>query len=370
MVRNVAIIRRSLSLLVAPALLLACGAEDAARVDAGSSDLHGAGELAFGAGAASQAAAGPTGVPGPQGEPGADGAPGPQGPAGPPGLPGAPGPSGGVDEASPVPYAGQFVLDISGFSGTVALSSFAGCFDQFVGVLYADCVFEVEGLPAPVLSWFQESLGGGQARRNLTVRELDTSAGPSQHVITELAISDAWITEFRISDFDAAATGSGKLSFVVVPDSLANRAPNDLTSTPSAPTFSTADFVLEIPEVDPTGLVALSGFHLRRDRLPATGPDPERSYFRPDAQLFDDLTLVAAQSRSPDTLADLTSWVEGLGHSANDRRDGVLTVRDGNQSSVAQIHLPQLTPFTGLSLVGERRSITLVVDSFDLVPMP
>jgi hypothetical protein len=269
-----------------------------------------------------------------------------------------------------VPYAGQFVLDIDGFSGTVALSSFAGCFDQFVGVLYADCVFEVQGLPGPVLSWFQESLDGGEARRNLTVRELDTSAGPSQHVITELAIGNAWITDFRVSDFDAAATGSGKLSFVVVPDSLANHAPTDLTTTPSAPAFSPADFVLEIPDVDPTGLVALSGFHLRRDRLPGTGPDPDRSYFRPDAQLFDDLTLVAAQSRSPDTLADLTSWVDGLGHSANDHRDGVLTVRDGSQTSLAQIHLPRLTPFTGLSLVGERRSITLVVESFDLVAIP
>jgi hypothetical protein len=189
-------------------------------------------------------------------------------------------------------------------------------------------------------------------------------------VITELAIGNAWITDFRVSDFDAAATGSGKLSFVVVPDSLANHAPTDLTTTPSAPAFSPADLVLEIPDVDPTGLVALSGFHLRRDRLPGTGPDPDRSYFRPDAQLFDDLTLVAAQSRSPDTLADLTSWVDGLGHSANDHRDGVLTVRDGSQTSLAQIHLPRLTPFTGLSLVGERRSITLVVESFDLVAIP
>ena len=89
-----------------------------------------------------------------------------------------------------------------------------------------------------------------------------------------------------------------------------------------------------------------------------------------DAKLFDELTLVAAQSRSPDTLDDLTSWVEGLGHSANDHRDGALTVRDSSQTALAQIHLPQLTPFTGLSLVGERRSITLVVDSFDLVAVP
>jgi hypothetical protein len=366
MIRSVAIVRRSLSILAAPALLLACGDQDAVHFDAGSSDLQGANDLAR-AGSASQAAAAPPGAVGPQGEPGAEGAAGPQGPVGPPGLPGAPG---AADELSAAPYAGQFVLDIDGFSGTVALASFAGCFDQFVGELYADCVFEVEGLPEPVLSWFQESLGGGEARRDLTVRELDTSAGPSPHVITELEIGNAWLTDFRISDFDAAATGSGKLSFVVVPDSLANGTPIDLNSTPSAPAFSPADFALEIPDVDPTGLVALSGFHLRRDRLAATGPEPERSYFKPDAQLFDDLTLVAAQSRSADTLDDLISWVDGLGHSANDQRDGVLTVRDGSQTALAQIHLPQLTPFTGLSLVGERRSITLVVDSFDLIPMP
>ena len=370
MIRSVAIVRRLLSILAAPALLLACADEEAVQFDAGASDLQGASALASSSGAASQAAAGSSATAGPPGEPGADGAQGPQGPAGPPGLPGVPGAAGAADETSPAPYAGQFVLDIDGLSGTVALSSFAGCFDQFVGVLYADCVFEVEGLPEPVLEWFQESLDGGEARRDLTVRELESSAGPSQHVITELQIGRAWITDFRISDFDAAATGSGKLRFVVVPDSLANGTPTDLSSTPSAPAFSPADFALDIPDVDPTGLVALSGFHLRRDRLSATGPDPDRSYFRPDAQLFDELTLVAAQSRSPDTLDDLTSWVEGLGHSANDHRDGVLTVRDSSQTALAQIHLPQLTPFTGLSLVGERRSITLVVDSFDLVAVP
>jgi hypothetical protein len=78
---------------------------------------------------------------------------------------------------------------------------------------------------------------------------------------------------------------------------------------------------------------------------------------------------VAAQSLSQRTLDDLTSWIDGLGHSANDHRDGVLTLTSG-ASAIATVHLPQLTPFTGLSLVGDRRSNTLLVERFNLVPAP
>jgi hypothetical protein len=310
--------------------------------------------------------AGASGATGPQGAAGEDGATGPQGPTGPAG----PAADGAAVPLGPAAYRGEFVLDIDGFSGTVALSRFAGCFDQFVGVLYEDCYFEVEGLPAPVVSWFGETLAGGDARHNLTVRELDTSEGALLgHVVAELAIGAAWMSDFQISGFDAAASGAGKLSFVVVPDALSSRVPTDAGRPPSVARFSQADFRLDIPDVDGTGIVGLSGLHLRRDRLSGTGPEPRRAYFVPDAILFDDLTLLAAQSRSQGTLDDLTRWVDDLGHSPNDHRDGVLTITSG-VSPLALIHLPQLTPFTGLSLVGERRSITLLVESFDLVPAP
>ena len=309
---------------------------------------------------------GATGATGPQGLPGADGATGPRG---------SEGPAGPAGEGAPVPtgltpYPGQFVLDIDGFNGTVALSSFAGCFDHFVGALYEDCVFEVEGLPSPVVSWLAETLAGGDARHDLTVRELDTTqAAPLGHVLAQLAIDAAWLSDFQISDFDTAASGAGKLRFVVVPDLLSSRTPRDASSPPSAASFSQGDFTLDIPGVDGTGIVALSGLHLRRDRLPGTGPEPRRAYFVPDETLFDELTLVAGQSRSQGTLDDLTAWLDNLGASPNDQRDGVLTISDG-VSPIAAIHLPQLTPFTGLSLVGERRSIALLVQSFDLVPTP
>jgi hypothetical protein len=310
--------------------------------------------------------AGPAGPAGPQGLPGIDGATGPRGPEGPQGPAG----EGAGEPTGPVPYPGKFVLDIDGFSGTVALSRFAGCFDRLVGVLYDDCVFEVEGLPAPVVSWFAETLAGGDARHDLTVRELDTTDGaPLGSVVAQLAIDAGWISDFQISDFDLAASGVGKLSFVVVPDLLTARAPSDAATALSATGFSPNDFTLDIPDVDRTGIVALAGLHLRRDRLPGTGVDPERAYFVPDELLFDELTVVAGQSRSQNTLDDLTAWVDNLGQSPNDRRDGVLTIMNGS-SAIAAIHLPRLTPFTGLSLVGERRSITLVVQRFDLVPAP
>ena len=81
------------------------------------------------------------------------------------------------------------------------------------------------------------------------------------------------------------------------------------------------------------------------------------------------LTLVAAQTGGQQTLADLTRWVDDLGNSTSDRRDGLLTITSG-PDSIAEIHLPGLMPLTGLSLVGERRSVMLQVQSFDLALTP
>jgi hypothetical protein len=310
-----------------------------------------------------------SGAPGPAGVQGQDGAPGAAGPQGATGLQGPVGPAGpagpGAEADGPVPYVGEFLLEIEGFSGTVALTSFAGCFDELVGVLYHDCHFQVVGLPAPVLGWLAQTLEGGESRRELTVRELDDDDA----VVAQLQIDAGWIRELSVSDFDSAASSAGTLSFVVVPELLASVTPTAAPALASAPAYSQGDFTLSIPDVDGTGIVALSGLHLRRDLLSGTGPDPDRAYFAPGQILFDDLTLVAAQSRSAQTLTDLNRWVSELDGSASDRRDAVLTIA-GNAGSIAQMHLDQLLPITGLGLVGERRSLTLRVESFDLQPLP
>ncbi len=303
---------------------------------------------------------------GAQGEQGTPGAAGPQGPVGLQGPVGPAGPAGaGAEPEGPAPYVGDFVLEIGGFSGSVALSSFAGCFDELVGILYEDCHFQVVGLPAPVLSWLAETLGGDEARRELTVRELDGRGA----VAAQLRIGAGWIRELRVSDFDAAANSAGTLSFVVVPDLLAPEAPSPVPAAASAPLFAQGDFTLDIPGVDGSGIVALSGLRLTRDLVSGTGPDPERNYFKPGQLLFDELTLVAAQSRSTQTLADLSSWIDELEGSGSDARDAVLTISSGS-GPVAEMHLDQLLPFTGLGLVGERRALALRLESFDLVPLP
>jgi hypothetical protein len=307
---------------------------------------------------------GARGAVGPQGPAGADGAQGPAGARGPAGAQGPAGPAGSSDgePSGPVPYAGEFSLEIDGFSGSVALISFAGCFDELVGTLYQDCYFETAGLPAPVLSWLAETLAGGEARRDLVVREL----GSASEVVAQLEISAAWLSDFEVSDFDASATAGGKLRFVAVPEELRSVAPSAPGTRASAPTFNQGDFTLDIPDLDSTGLVAVSGLHLYRDKLSSTGPEPARAYFAPDAVQFDDLTLVAAQSLSTATLDDLTEWVDG---SPSDRRDATLTII-GSPDPIAELQLQQLTPLTGLSLVGERRSLTLRMDSFDLTATP
>jgi hypothetical protein len=188
-------------------------------------------------------------------------------------------------------------------------------------------------------------------------------------VVAQLSIDAGWIREFRVSDFDASASSAGTLSFVVVPELLSSVTPTPAAAAASAPVFAQGDFSLDIPDVDGSGIVALSGLQLQRDRLSGTGPDPDRSYFAPGQILFDDLTLVAAQSLSAQTLTDLGDWVSELDGSASDRRDAVLTI-SSNGTPVAEMQLEQLEPSTGLGLVGERRSLTLRVESFDLQPVP
>jgi hypothetical protein len=267
-----------------------------------------------------------------------------------------------------VPYEGDFVLDIEGFTGSVELSAFAGCFDQLVGVLYQDCFFEVEGLPSPVLHWLAETLSGGSARRDLTVRQLDPSGALlSEPAVAQLHVGAGWISDFRLSDFDVAETGTGRLTFVVVPELLTSEAPTAAGAPASVQSFSPGDFTLDIPEVDRSGIAALSGLHLQRDRLGGVGPQPGRAYFSPGVILFDDLTLVAAPTSGQRTVGDLTRWVDLDGSS--DLRDGLLTLTSG-PDAIAEVHLPGLLPFTGLSLLGERRSLMLRVESFDLVLTP
>lgn len=267
----------------------------------------------------------------------------------------------------PVPYEGDFVLDIDGFTGTVELSAFAGCFEQIIGVLYQDCFFEVEGLPSPVLHWLAETLSGGDARHDLTVRQIDPSAAlPSERVVAELQIGAGWLSDFRLSDFDVTETGTGRLTFVVVPELLTSVSPAEAGTPLSVETFGPGDFTLDIPDVDRSGIAALSDLHFLRDRLGGPGPDPARAYFSPGVILFDDLTLVAAQTGGESTVEDLTRWVD---NSTSDRRDGLLTITNG-PDSIAEVHLSGLLPLTGLSLIGERRSLMLQVQSFDLVLAP
>ena len=47
-----------------------------------------------------------------------------------------------------------------------------------------------------------------------------------------------------------------------------------------------------------------------------------------------------------------------------------MLTNSSNAGPIARMHLDQLLPYTGIGLVGERRSLALRVESFDLVPVP
>jgi Collagen triple helix repeat (20 copies) len=310
-------------------------------------------------------ASGADGVPGP---PGADGAAGALGPRGPQGPAGARGPAGAAPQPDPEPYPGAFTLEIDGFDGSFPLAVFAGCVDQVLGVEYQDCFFQVTGLPAPVVSWLEETLSGGDdARHDLTLREFPLTIGgvPSSRALAQLAIQAGWIRDFEISDFDTSASGTGRLSFVVVPDRVSSESPTSPSpAIRSVDGFTARDFTLDISDVDPTGLVALSGLHVHRPKEfnldPRSAGAANRRFFAPGALQLGELTLSASRAGSQRSVQDLEAWVNGLANFPEDQRNGILTLL-GRGGAVAQIHLIQLAPLSGLTPVGDQRSLTLQI---------
>jgi hypothetical protein len=244
---------------------------------------------------------GPQGEQGIQGPPGPTGATGPQGPAGPAGTVLAP-------VAPPPPYnagGGDFYLEIEGL-GSIPLSSFAGCYDKVLALEYEDCHFSTGLLAPPLTDWLNDTATGVNPTRSLSVFHVDQAL----QVVSRLDIGNAFLRELTVSDLDAAVSGPGTLSFVVVPGSL-----HVETANPGAPSgtaggnpFFRSLFSLTLDGLGYPGVVAVRGLRLSVPKL-LQQATPRRQ-FAPGQPQFEDVVVEVGPFGS--TLQSLQAWVDAV----------------------------------------------------------
>jgi hypothetical protein len=297
---------------------------------------------------------GDTGDAGPQGTTGAQGAIGPQGPAGPAG------PVGFLPAPPPVPYVGNFRLELEG--DRIPLEDFAGCFDKVVGVEYEDCYFTVRGLPGGTLqSWFNQSLLGLAPRPNLTVVQVDFAGT----VMAAIEIHGGFLRELAVSNFVASQPNTpGSVSFVVVPDGLSNGSSSG--GSGSAPrSFLTSNFRMQIAGIDASRTQSVAGIRAswtKNDLIVGAGP---RRHFQPGPPAFDDIELAVGTS-SGSTAADLDAWIDQIGTGVPIERNGAVEVLDSSFDAIGEIEFGDLVPvhFPAFHTGLFRRTMTLHVGEF------
>ena len=331
------------------------------------------GDIGLGGPAGPTGPTGPTGPKGDQGdkgEPGligAQGEPGVQGPQGGPGLQGPAGPAGPVAVATtppPTPYdmtTAIFYLSI-GANLPIALSEVAGCFDKIIGVEYEDCYFSTRVLAPEVFAWLDD-MATGNKLRSLTLSRVNFN----YQLTAQLAIADAFIRDFTVSDPDAVGKVPGTLRLVVVPRLIQVIAPGgSLGSTRTTPRFSSANFLVNIVGINGNFISAVRGLHASWPKVlqPAIG---SRRVFMPGNPAFDDILVEVATGGT--TAADLDSWVNQVAIGTGTPRDGEIELLSLNLSSLGSVQLFDLLPisfppFPALSTA--RRTITLNLGRFTM----
>jgi hypothetical protein len=294
---------------------------------------------------------GDTGDRGPQGLTGATGAQGPAGPAGPIGF---------LPSPPPLPYVGNFRLELEG--DRIPLEDFAGCFDKVVGVEYEDCYFTVRGLPEGGLqSWFNQSLLGVTLRPNLTVVQVDFAGT----VMAAIEIHGGFLRELAVSNLVASQPNTpGSISFVVVPDGLSNGSASGGSSSPPIP-FLTSNFRMQLNDIDASRTQAVSGIRASWAKNEVIIGAGTRRHFQPGPPAFDDIELAVGTS-SGSTAADLDAWINQVGTGVPVERNGGIEILDSSLDVIGEIQLGDLVPvhFPAFHTGPFRRTMTLHVGQF------
>jgi hypothetical protein len=298
---------------------------------------------------------GDQGDPGPKGAKGDTGVTGPEGPAGPAGVSAPPAP--------PTPYnpgSGQFVLQVDD-QEPVPLESFAGCFDALIGVEFEDCHFEIRSLSQPILDWLNDTVSGNTARHDLAVILTDFSGLER----SRLAIGQAFLREFRLSDLDASDSRPGSLSFIAVPTTLRTISGPRVFVDTGTP-FQRRFFKVELDGVDGRFVSAVHGIRMTVPKILTPTGAGTRRQFSPGTPQFDDLRLDVANG---DTAADLDAWVAKVSAGEKDVREGsIVLLAPDFRTELATVHLKGLVPrgFAPFPNADNRRPISLGMSHFTI----
>lgn len=311
---------------------------------------------------------GDQGDPGPAGATGATGASGPQGPAGPPGPAG----TGGPPPPPLQPYAGTFFLRIDGF-GPVRLTSFAGCGEKVLGVEYEDCLFTTTTFSPELVQWLQDSIqGADQMRRNLTIYQVNLQSGDT---IAEMDVEDAFLSEFRLGELDAATNDTLLFSFLAVPSAVHMQGGGSgLPFVSSTTPLLTSRFVFALPGVESNRVTAISSLRLSWPKVVVNDPDTgfsTRRQFAPGAPVADSVEMRFAQTAT-NTIDNMNNWLGDVAEGDVQPRDGTLELK--NQTFTTTLYtfelfavLPvQFPPFSTIGGSGSsvaQRSIVFSMQS-------
>jgi len=297
---------------------------------------------------------------------GAQGLPGAQGPPGPPGAPGQDGQDGAPGEQilplpPPTPYDGLYSVEIDGTSNQLWVE-LGGCFEREFGQEPEDCYLGFRELSLELFGWLEDTAAGTPARvRDLTIRRISDTLT----VVWQLEVADAFITQARFPDLDAAGEATlGVVDVVVVPGSLAVVAPSEFGPKPDPRRKQITQnwFTLAFAGVDGRSMLEVGGVGIDVPRVPSGGAG---AAFLPGAPSLSVFTVATgAEDRDGPTITalDLEAWSASVAQGTDDRRDGLLTLRrPPDNAAIATIAFDEVALVTALDPlpIAGRRSLTL-----------
>jgi hypothetical protein len=267
-----------------------------------------------------------------------------------------------------------FELVISGAPETVRVSSFAGCFDTQLGLEYEDCYFSIPILSQPVIDWINDTVQGVNLRHDLSVFAFQAAGNtPTSHI----EIGNAFLSDFRVADFDSASNAPGSLSFVAVPDSLQTQTGGTVAPPPasSQKLLRRGYFQVTVGTTQLSAIAGVSGIHFSVPKVPAPATAAGRHQFVPGAPSYDDLQLDVPGGGMGGSLTatvqHLDAWVTAAA-AAPDPRDVDISFLNPALAVLGTLHLTNVTPLSALEPFpsGNRRSITLDYQQFGFLPLP
>ncbi len=257
----------------------------------------------------------------------------------------------------PAPYGGTFYLQIDG-GVTFRLASFAGCAVRIDQI--EDCYFTANGLVLPVIDWFNHVATGNHTVKDAVVIQVDANF----REVSRLEISDAFLSDFQISDFDAAQRTAGSIAFTLVPDSTHLRSSSGPVNAQLQTGFFPFAFAMNIEGFDGTRVVAVRGIRMAVPKLPiVTGI---RLRFTPGVPQFSIMAAEAGQTGG--NMSGFQEWFEEvLVYGDVHPRSGQLEIVSANvQDTLARIQFVDLSP-VAMEVFGDargRRTLTMSVERF------